>query len=107
MAWFKNLFKMNLRKKLIIYFILIVVIPLIFYFVFFNILGAYLNNSASIEEVDTVIEEFENGIRDNINLLKNPQEFKSSIDSLLTEYQGELQIIDPETDMIVLDTKGS
>ena len=70
-------------------------------------MGAYLNNSASIEEVDTVIEEFENGIRDNINLLKNPQEFKSSIDSLLTEYQGELQIIDPETDMIVLDTKGS
>ena len=42
-------------------------------FVFFNILGAYLNNSASIEEVDTVIEEFENGIRDNINLLKNPK----------------------------------
>src|SRR6056297_2401007 len=106
MAWFKNLFKMNLRKKLIIYFILIVVIPLIFYFVFFNILGVYLNNSASIEEVDTVIEGFENGIRDNINLLKNPQEFKNTIDSLLTEYQGELQIIDPETDMIVLDTKG-
>ena len=104
MKWFKSLFKMTLRKKLIIYFILIVIIPLIFYFVFFNILGVYLNNSSTLTEVDTVINEFEEKIKDNINQVNNKEEFSTSLNPLLGKYQGDLQIIDPTNDMIIFDT---
>src|SRR6056297_4263256 len=99
MKWFKSLFKMNLRKKLIIYFILIVIIPLIFYFV-----GVYLNNSSTLTEVDTVINEFEEKIKDNINQVNNKEEFSTSLNPLLGKYQGDLQIIDPINDMIIFDT---
>ena len=104
MQWLKNLIKMNLRKKLIIYFILIVIIPIIFYIVFFNILGVYLNNSDTITQVDTVIAEFENEIKSNIEVVNNKQAFAESLQPILSKYQGELQIISPENDMIIFDS---
>lgn len=100
MRWFN----LNLRKKLIIYFILIVLIPIIFYIVFFNILGVYLNNMSSVTEVDTVIEEFRNEIKDNIEFVDSRDKFKNSIEDILTNYQGKLQIINPQNDMIIFDS---
>ena len=101
MKWFN----FNLRTKLIIYFILVIVIPIIFYVVFFNVLSLYINNNNVIVEVDTILERFEERISSNIKEIDNYSNFKASIDDLLITYGGSLQIINPENDQIIFNSE--
>ncbi len=101
MKWFN----FSLRTKLIIYFVLVIVIPIIFYIVFFNVLSLYINNNNVIIEVDTILERFEERISANIGEIDNYSNFKSSIDDLLITYGGNLQIINPENDLIVFNSE--
>ena len=98
-------FNFSLRTKLIIYFILIVLIPIIFYIGFFNILGMYLNSKGPITEVGTIIDKFETRIENNIQSLNDYEAFKNSIEDLLVQYKGELQIINSESDLIIFDSE--
>ncbi len=100
-------FNFSLRTKLIIYFILIVLIPIIFIIVFFNILGMYLNNNSSITEVGAIIDKFETRIENNIQSVNNYKLFKDNIDDLLVQYEGELQIIDSDSNLIVFNSENS
>ncbi|MGM0445436.1 MAG: HAMP domain-containing sensor histidine kinase [Bacillota bacterium] len=101
MKWFT----FSLRTKLIIYFVLVIVIPIIFYIVFFNVLSLYINNNNVIVEVDTILERFEERISANIGEVDNYSNFKSSIDDLLITYGGSLQIINPENDQIIFNSE--
>src|SRR6056297_900291 len=101
MKWFN----FSLRTKLIIYFILVIVIPIIFYIVFFNVLSLYINNNNVIIEVDTILERFEERISSNIGEIDNYSNFKSRLDDLLITYGGSLQIINPENDQIIFDSE--
>ncbi len=101
MKWFN----FSLRTKLIIYFILVIVIPIIFYIVFFNVLSLYINNNNVIVEVDTILERFEERISANIREIDNYSNFKSELDDLLITYGGSLQIINPENDQIIFDSE--
>ena len=101
MKWFN----FSLRTKLIIYFILVIVIPIIFYIVFFNVLSLYINNNNVIVEVDTILERFEERISANIREIDNYSNFKSKLDDLLITYGGSLQIINPENDQIIFDSE--
>lgn len=98
-------FNFSLRTKLIIYFILIVLIPIIFYIVFFNFLGMYLNSNGSITEVGNIIDEFETRIENNIQSVNQYEVFKDSLEDLLVQYKGKVQIIDSDSDFIIFNSE--
>jgi len=67
----------------------------------------YLNNNSSITEVGAIIDKFETRIENNIQSVNNYKLFKDNIDDLLVQYEGELQIIDSDSNLIVFNSENS